>query len=69
MSENENHMNKVFTFLKVLRENIPEDKPENYGKVINFTCPICGKTASCVRSEYNGHVHSKCSGCDITIIE
>lgn len=61
--------NEIFLFLKAVRKNIPENKPENYGKVVNFTCPICGKTAACVRSEYNGHIHAKCEGCGSAVIE
>lgn len=60
---------KIFTFLKALGENVPEDKPENRGKVFEFTCPLCGGNVKGVRFEYNGHVHAQCEGCNMKVME
>lgn len=60
---------KIFTFLKALCENVPEDKLENRGEVFEFTCPLCGGNVKGMRSEYNGHVHAQCEGCNMKVIE
>ncbi len=59
----------IFIFLKALIDNLPTDKPENRGKKIEYTCPLCGGTVSCSRSEYNGHVHAKCHDCGFAVIQ
>lgn len=58
-------INNIIVFLKALRENIPEE----WGKIVEYTCPICGGTVKCVRSDYNGHIHAKCEKCDMAVME
>lgn len=60
---------KIFSFLSELEKNIPEDTKENRGKSFSFECPLCGVTVNGSRSEYNGHVHAKCTGCGFGMIE
>lgn len=60
---------KCFSFLAELEKNIPEDTTENRGKPFSFKCPLCGGTVNGVRSEYNGHVHAKCSDCGFGVME
>lgn len=62
-------LRELMIFLKALNESVPDDTPENRGKVIEFICPICGGTAKCVRAEYNGHIHAECTKCDIKIMQ
>ncbi len=60
---------KIVVFLKAISNNITADKPENRGKVIEYTCPLCGGTVRCSRSEYHGHVHARCRGCGFGVME
>lgn len=60
---------QIAEFLRELKKNIPADKPENRGKKIEYTCPVCGGTVSCSRSESDGHVYAKCRDCGFTVIE
>lgn len=39
------------------------------GKVIEFTCPLCGGKAQVQQSEYNGHHAARCSSCNANFIE
>lgn len=34
-----------------------------------FTCPLCGSTARWVRASVNNHLHARCDGCGISVIE
>lgn len=52
----------LFKWLKAEQEAI--EKSEH-----DFTCPICGAPARWERSEYNGHVHSWCTRCEMKVIE
>ena len=35
----------------------------------DFACPICGGEAWWERSDYNGHLRSKCEDCGMAIIQ
>lgn len=59
----------IIKFIKAVCENIPDNKKQNYGKRIEFVCPICDDKAWCIRSEENGHVMARCQGCGFSIIE
>ena len=45
-----------------------QDKAEQKGEH-EFTCPLCGGKAYWSRSSYNNHLHAKCNGCDMVIME
>lgn len=36
------------------------DAVKDRGKVYEFTCPLCGRTAKAARAKSNGHLHAVC---------
>lgn len=36
------------------------DAAKDRGKVYEFTCPLCGRTAKSARAKSNGHLHAVC---------
>lgn len=59
----------IIKFLTAVKDNVPEDKPENRGKIIEYTCPLCGGTAIVVRTKPNGNVYSACRDCKFSMYE
>lgn len=55
-------MYKHIDFLEALEE---AQKTESH----EFICPLCGGVAQWGRSPYNNHLHARCDGCGISIIE
>lgn len=53
---------EFFAYLEALQKAIEADEHD-------FTCPICGGEAHWERSEYNGHIHSRCEQCKTTLME
>lgn len=47
----------------------PKGTKSEWGKVIEFQCPVCGGNAKTVRSKENGHFRAVCENCGIKIIE
>lgn len=56
---------KMLPFLKALKENLPEE----WGKEVQFPCPLCGGIVKCSRNNYNGHFFAKCGKCGVGVIE
>lgn len=43
------------------------DAVKDRGKVYEFTCPLCGRTAKAAKAKSNGHLHAVCK-CGIQIM-
>ena len=60
-------------FLKFMSTAInklpPKEAKSEWGKIIEFQCPVCGGNAKAVRSKENGHLRAMCKDCGIKIIE
>lgn len=56
-------------FMKSVTENAPSKNRKEWGKSVEFKCPLCNGTVTCVRSTYNGHIFAKCDGCGHMIME
>lgn len=55
-------MNEFELFIQAVIE--AEEKCEH-----EFCCPVCGGLAEWCRSDYNGHLHAFCHGCNIKMME
>lgn len=55
-------MYKHIEFLKALAEAQKIGEHE-------FTCPLCGSIARWSRAAGNNHLHARCNGCGISIME
>lgn len=62
-------IDEIIKFSMVVDKNALSNERKNWGKSVEFECPLCNGTITCVRSTYNGHIHAKCSGCNFTIME
>ena len=56
-------------FLNAVCDNIPTNKKQNYGKRIEFVCPVCRGNACCMRSPESGRVKARCMDCGFTVVE
>ena len=61
MSEKDLHK-EIVRFLAAL------NKAEEEGKKA-FTCPICGGEVRMSKAPSNGHIHARCTSCDMTMME
>lgn len=39
------------------------------GKLYLFECPLCKGEAEAIKSDYNGHLWSKCKKCDMNVMQ
>ena len=59
-----------FKFMKAAINTLPlKEAKSEWGKVIEFQCPVCGGNAKTVRSKENGHLRAVCEKCGMKIIE
>lgn len=52
---------KILRFHEAAREAL-KDKYS-----AEFTCPVCGHTASAVKFKHNGHIWADCEGCGANV--
>jgi len=56
---------EFFAFMKAVSENASKE----WGKAVEFVCPICGGRAMVIRSTYNGHINAKCESCGMSFMQ
>ena len=67
MIDEDKESKDIQEFLQYLKaaDNVCEER----GKVYSFECPICGGNATAIKNSGNGHLWSKCDGCDMFVIQ
>lgn len=58
---------EIEDFLNYIR--VANDICKEKGKMYEFECPLCKGKAIAIKSNYNGHLWSKCEKCDMNVIE